>query len=265
MLQNTTVGRPRTPLLTGAYDGLLSANAEGMRETNRDRQREATKRRLFEASLKEIAEHGLERASVDAVTTAAGTSRTAYYFHFPKKEAVLEVLAQQFSSGIACRLEALRSPTLEELLGAFNECVNEFWAERRRLAAETATVWLGERPNGQVNHALLTLVHKAITIDPNQAIQLVDQLVISHWIMVLKWGLGGIESLEAALRTLTDIFLFGATGSPRRSLRLVTPPGRSPLPSAAAKGSGETPHGRPSQELASARLQHAPSSRRDAS
>ncbi len=236
-----------------------------MRETNRDRQREATKRRLFEASLKEIAEHGLEGASVDLVTAAAGTSRTAYYFHFPKKEAVLEVLAQQFSTSTACRLEALGTPSLEQLLGAFDECVCEFWAGRRRLAAETATVWLGERPNGQMNHTLLTLVHKATSIDPNQAIQLVDRLVISHWIMVLKWGLGGLESLEAGLRTLTDVFLFGATGTPRRSLRLVPPPGRSPFPSAAAKGSGETPHGRPSQEPASARVQHAPSSRRDAS
>lgn len=234
-----------------------------MRETNRDRQREATKRRLFEASLKEIAETGLEQASVDTITLAAGTSRTAYYFHFPKKEAVLEVLAQQFSSGTASRLEAANATNLEQLLQTFVACACEFWGDRRRLAAETATVWLGERPNGQVNHALLQLLHRSITIDPTEAVQLVDRLVISHWLVVLKWGLGSLPSLEAGLGALIDVLLFGVTSAkkPQRPLRLVPPPGSAPLPS---REVAETAHGRTPQDAPSARVLHAPSSRRHA-
>jgi len=237
-----------------------------MRETNRDRQREATKRRLFEASLEEIARVGLEKASVDRITEGAGTSRTAYYFHFPKKEAVLEVLAQQLSSTVASRLDGLPDGApLEAALEVFNECITAFWYDRRGLAADAATVWLGERPMGQLRHTLLQRVHGSRSIEPAVAQQLVDRLVISHWIFVLKWGLRQVESLSEAMRTLTDVFLNGAVPQ-RQPLRLVPAPGSSPTPPARPSRRQERrTHGGPGKDTASPAPRGGASSRRDAS
>jgi AcrR family transcriptional regulator len=237
-----------------------------MRETNRDRQREATKRRLFDASLEEIARVGLEQASVERITEGAGTSRTAYYFHFPKKEAVLEVLAQQLSSLVAGRLDGLPDDApLEAILDLFSECVIGFWNDRRGLAADAATVWLAERPMGQLRHTLAQRVHQSRAIDWAIAQQLVDRLVISHWIFVLKWGLGQVESLSDAMRTLTDVFLNGAV--PRRQpLRLVPAPGSSPTPPARPSRRRErSAHGGSGKDTASPARRDGASGRRDAS
>jgi AcrR family transcriptional regulator len=55
----------------------------------RDRKGDRTRERLFQAALTEFRERGFEAAGIGQIALRAGTSRAAFYFHYPSKDAVL--------------------------------------------------------------------------------------------------------------------------------------------------------------------------------
>lgn len=223
---------PRPSILAefhGGPDPALQPRA--MRETDRDRQREATRRRLYEASIEEIAREGLEAASVDRITKAAGTSRTAYYFHFPHKESVVELLNQRLSNELATALGELPAEAgFDEALMAANTVMVRFFGEGRLLASAAATVWLSTRPVDRPRALLLDRVSRDHRVVPLDAEELVDRLRIMQWMTVLGWSVGQHERLADALTVLTELLLYGVRPPSLRASGAPTPhqPDRAP-------------------------------------
>lgn len=65
--------------------------------------REETRRCLLASAARHFAAHGLERASIDAISTEAGFAKGTVYNYFPSKEALFEAVLED-----ACR-RAVRS------------------------------------------------------------------------------------------------------------------------------------------------------------
>lgn len=186
-------------------------SAGPMRETTRDRQREMTRRSLYEASLTEISRAGLAKASVDEITRAAGTSRTAYYFHFPRKEAVLELLEQRLSVELWSALRRLPADaSLERVFVSMREQLVSFWSERPTLAADTASIWLSRRRHDELRTALIERVSTLAALPAVEVALFVDRTLISQWMLVLKWGLGLLPSLAEGLDALRHVSCHGA-------------------------------------------------------
>jgi AcrR family transcriptional regulator len=70
--------------------------------------REETRKRLFEAAAEVFAEQGIGGASVEAITTAAGFTRGAFYSNFAdKEELVTAILADHVERTVRRHLELL--------------------------------------------------------------------------------------------------------------------------------------------------------------
>jgi AcrR family transcriptional regulator len=70
--------------------------------------RDETRRRLFEAAAEVFAEHGIGAASVEAIATAAGFSRGAFYSNFfDKEELVTAMLADHVEQTVRRYVELL--------------------------------------------------------------------------------------------------------------------------------------------------------------
>ncbi|MBM4781431.1 MAG: TetR/AcrR family transcriptional regulator [Archangiaceae bacterium] len=202
-----------------------------MRETDRDRQREATRRRLYEESIAEIAREGLEAASVDRITKAAGTSRTAYYFHFPHKESVIEMLNQRLGNEVSAALGELPAEAgFDDALKAANAVIVRFFGEGRLLASAAATVWLSTRPVDRARALLIARVLRDHRVVPLDAEELVDRLLIMQWMTVLGWSVGQHESLAESLTVLIELMLHGVRRPSARAPGAPTPhqPPRAP-------------------------------------
>jgi AcrR family transcriptional regulator len=61
----------------------------------RPRARNATERSILDAARELIAERGYEQTTIDAISRRAILSRTAIYFYFPNKRAILDNLIQR--------------------------------------------------------------------------------------------------------------------------------------------------------------------------
>jgi AcrR family transcriptional regulator len=63
--------------------------------TSPPRPRNATERSILDAARELIAESGYERTTIDAIARRAIVSRTAVYFYFPNKRAIVDRLIQR--------------------------------------------------------------------------------------------------------------------------------------------------------------------------
>jgi AcrR family transcriptional regulator len=85
--------------------------------------KEATRARLLAAAAEEFARAGFERASIDAISLAAGYSKGTIYNYFPSKDelflAVVEQAVAQAAATRPARPHASAWDRLIEVLGAF--------------------------------------------------------------------------------------------------------------------------------------------------
>jgi len=97
----------------------------------RPRKGDRTRERLFQAAVEEFRSAGFERASVGRIAARAGTSRAAFYFHFPCREAVLIDLQWRMECRIVERTRAC--PTLRDFL---TELVEALIAEQESVVPD---------------------------------------------------------------------------------------------------------------------------------
>ena len=112
--------------------------------------RNATEEAILDAAREAVAEKGFEALTMDAIARRAFVSRTAVYFYFPNKRAVVDRLIQQVFSemylGASAYLDGFnlldRSTALQVArdveLGAFNRT-------REIVRARIARIGLGYR------------------------------------------------------------------------------------------------------------------------
>lgn len=72
----------------------------------RERKKEETKQKIFESAAKLFATKGFEQTTIDDITAAADVSKGTFFNYFPKKESVIEYLAEE-------NLEALEEAAVE--------------------------------------------------------------------------------------------------------------------------------------------------------
>ena len=66
----------------------------------------STRERLLEAAARVFARQGYHGATVDDIVTEAGTSKGAFYFHFPGKEALFFLLVESFAERMAADIQS---------------------------------------------------------------------------------------------------------------------------------------------------------------
>jgi TetR/AcrR family fatty acid metabolism transcriptional regulator len=65
----------------------------------------ATRQRILEAAIAVISQSGYHRASVDDIVQASGSSKGAFYFHFPSKEEMFFGLIEDLRSLLSARID----------------------------------------------------------------------------------------------------------------------------------------------------------------
>src|SRR5579864_4995511 len=113
---------------------------------SRDDSREQTTQRLLDAAQKLIAKKGLEAASVENITAAAGYTRGAFYSNFSSKDDLFIALLRRDHDQAMEQLNILRnsSVAVDDLQKGARECYSQIyrdnetftnWTEARLLAA----------------------------------------------------------------------------------------------------------------------------------
>lgn len=99
-----------------------------------------TRERLLEAAAVELAEHGLNGASIDAITSRAGFTRGAFYSNFDdKSELLLELVERRVGAFVEDRLgRLLATPRTERAAALAHWLVTEDESREVLLLAELA-------------------------------------------------------------------------------------------------------------------------------
>ncbi len=102
--------------------------------------RQATRRRLLAAAAQEFARAGLERASVDAISLAAGYAKGTIYNYFPSKEelflAVVEDASAQAAASSPAPADAPARQRLAAIIAGFCAWARQHDAFARVLVRE---------------------------------------------------------------------------------------------------------------------------------
>src|SRR5262245_55871027 len=111
--------------------------------SERDRQREETRQKLFLAALEIFRRDGVHNARIEDIAERAGTSRAAFYFHFPVREDVLVAVLAGSEERVARGVAAV-DPDLPitDLLTGTAELIAEEWHHEPKLFADVGAVAL---------------------------------------------------------------------------------------------------------------------------
>lgn len=130
--------------------------------TRRERKKEETKERIFNAAMKLFKARGFEETTIDDITGKADVAKGTFFNYFPKKEAVLRHLSEQWleevEDRIASEFKEGAVPNGDRLIEAFID-IARFYEEDRDLARHILGTWMEcifdeEDPTCQRWHAL---------------------------------------------------------------------------------------------------------------
>jgi len=129
--------------------------------------KEATREKIVRAAIKVFSDNGYHGATVDDIVAESGTSKGAFYFHFPNKEGMFTALVEEMAGKLwgAVR-KALKSPGNpgDKIARALYAGLETF-QHNRELAriALVETAALGpelEEKRGKVRLAFLQLIEE---------------------------------------------------------------------------------------------------------
>ncbi len=123
------------------------------------------RQRLLDAALAEFAKNGFAGASIRTMTRALGLRESAFYAHFPSKQAIYDELFAEGGPAVVARWSEEVSPdappagTLEELAGH----VMEAWRAPRARALASVVLREVFAGNSDKRTALLAGIEEALT------------------------------------------------------------------------------------------------------
>lgn len=112
--------------------------------TRRERKKEETKERIFNAALKLFKTKGFEVTTIDDITEKADVAKGTFFNYFPKKEAVLSYLSEQWLEEAEDNVTAVLAtgvPDHERMIGAFVN-VARFYEEDRAFSRHVLQSWM---------------------------------------------------------------------------------------------------------------------------
>lgn len=99
----------------------------------RERKKEETRRRILEAALALFSEKGFEATTIDDITARADVAKGTFFNYFPRKEAVIEFLAEEWMA-LAERTAANRALTAPQRVRELYEVLTRAHEEHPDLA-----------------------------------------------------------------------------------------------------------------------------------
>ncbi len=103
----------------------------------RERKKEETRRRIFEAAFKLFNDKGFDATTVDDIAELADVAKGTFFNHFPRKEAVVHFLFEEWTeTGLRAVADTSR-PAEERLIALFVEAASSF-GDQRELARTVA-------------------------------------------------------------------------------------------------------------------------------
>jgi len=113
--------------------------------TRRERKKEETKERIFNTAMKLFKSRGFEKTTIDDITEKADVAKGTFFNYFPKKEAVLRYLAEQWLEEVEDKLAAEFKGDAplngDRLIEAFVD-IARFYEEDRNLARYILGTWM---------------------------------------------------------------------------------------------------------------------------
>ncbi len=113
--------------------------------TRRERKKEETKERIFNTAMKLFKSRGFEETTIDDITEKADVAKGTFFNYFPKKEAVLRYLSEQWLEEVEDRIaEEFKqgaAPNGDRLIEAFID-IARFYEEDRALARHVLATWM---------------------------------------------------------------------------------------------------------------------------
>jgi len=188
-----------------------------------ERRKEETRQRIYQVALKLFMEKGYDQTSVDEIVRQADVAKGTFFYHFPKKEAILAHLGQKRIDRIKemFREEAVREGSAYEritaifrLLGQLNEAepeetklivvegfrhLNEIDQYQREIVAEFVGYIVEILLNGQEQGEI------AADINPDQAARTIMGI---YFFTLLEWAVPdyGISLTEDLIGKITMVY-----------------------------------------------------------
>jgi AcrR family transcriptional regulator len=99
----------------------------------RERKKEETKQRIFVSALKLFEEKGFAATTIDDITERADVAKGTFFNYFPRKEAVIEYLAEEWMDEVEEAVADRRLPAAERLMALYKAACRSY-EENRELA-----------------------------------------------------------------------------------------------------------------------------------
>lgn len=118
--------------------------------TRRERKKEETKERIFQAAMGLFQEKGFDATTVEEICEAADVAKGTFFNYFPRKEAALGYLAEQWLAEAEERATVILAepgPALDKLLAMFTEFA-AFYEQERGLARPLVQEWTRQLYSG---------------------------------------------------------------------------------------------------------------------
>jgi AcrR family transcriptional regulator len=99
----------------------------------RERKKEETKRRIFVSALELFEEKGFAATTIDDITERADVAKGTFFNYFPRKESVIEFLAEEWMDDVAEAVADRRTSASERLMALYKTACRSY-EENRELA-----------------------------------------------------------------------------------------------------------------------------------
>jgi AcrR family transcriptional regulator len=126
----------------------------------------AARRRILEAARREFADRGFAGASIRAITRPLGLRESAFYAHFPSKQAAYDELFHQAGPGVVAHLAAELDPTqpLAEQLSLLAHRVIAAWTTKDARASTSIVLRESFERRGKKREQLMSGVSAALDV-----------------------------------------------------------------------------------------------------
>lgn len=191
--------------------------------SRRDRKKEETRQRVFKVAMRLFRERGFDATTVDEITEKADVAKGTFFFHFPRKEAVLAYFSQLRLEEVqadAERILAEPKPARQKLLEVFAHAVSA-WEEDRELSRIVLLELLklmfapAREPGADWERILVAMVeqgraHGEFRPDIDAA-RVTSTLGGIYYALLFDWtsGCGNIHDLRGELRARLSLVLDG--------------------------------------------------------
>jgi len=180
----------------------------------RERKKEETRHRIFEAALSLFNEKGFDATTIDDITERADVAKGTFFNYFPRKEAVVEYLAEEWMDQAEGTAGDASQPAAERLLRLYTGASKAYDEEPElaRMVVHTAmSRFCCPAPDGawqQFEALVMRVIREGQAkgelrgdVDPSVLYGILGSCFVGS----LVWWLGPEDNCPARKYTLADV------------------------------------------------------------